>query len=298
MVPPNPAKEIDPNKLRYFSHNIYSTSWYCQCDTPKSGRSTSNGWLTDQSYLLIPTEDFSQRTELKILTKGILWYIQYNRTGLTVTLRWRIQKKFIFMITTQYSMHQKMFATTIHRNSLHCLFRGKLQVKINSLKHSRGLVQLTLTWGGPRAWRGASSVIVAWGPTWGASWRPAVVGPKPARSSTKTVPRSSLMVSRTIVIIVIIVSIATAVYEKKKLGWHIIPVIMVTIEKIVTVCTVMIKKVVYIIVTHNVNMIANNNTFLDGDFYHHRSHLVVNQSQPLSTLFLFSLLLSLSLSYR
>lgn len=62
---------------------------------------------------------------------------------------------------------------------------------------------------------------------------------------------------------------------------------MVTIEKIVTVCTVMIKKVVYIIVTHNVNMIANNNTFLDGDFYHHRSHLVVNQSQPLSTLFLF-----------
>ena len=138
-------------------------------------------------------------------------------------------------------MHQKMFATTIHRNSLHCLFRGKLQVKINSLKHSRGLVQLTLTWGGPRAWRGASSVIVAWGPTWGASWRPAVVGPKPARSSTKTVPRSSLMVSRTIVIIVIIVSIATAVYEKKKLGWHITPVIMVTIEKIVTVCTVMIK---------------------------------------------------------
>ena len=73
---------------------------------------------------------------------------------------------------------------------------------------------------------------------------------------------------------------------------------MVTIEKIVTVCTVTIKKVVYIIVTHSVNMTANNNTFLDGDFYHHRHHLVVNQSQPLSTLFLFSLLLSLSLSYR
>ena len=64
--------------------------------------------------------------------------------------------------------------------------------------------------------------------------------------------------------------------RKKKLGWRITPVIMVTIGKIVTVCTVMIKKVVYIIVTHNVNMIANNNTFLDGDFYHHRSHLVVN----------------------
>lgn len=106
------------------------------------------------------------------------------------------------------------------------------------------------------------------------------------------------MVSRTIVIIVIIVSIATAVYEKKKIrmahyisnhGDH---------RKDCDGLYSNDKKVVYIIVTHNVNMTANNNTFLDGDFYHHRYHLVVNQSQPLSTLFLFSLLLSLSLSYR
>lgn len=182
-------------------------------------------------------------------------------------------------------MHQKMFATTIHKNSLHCLFRGKLQVKINSLKHSRGLVQLTLTWGGSRAWRGASSVIVAWGPTWGASWRPAVVGPKPARSSTKTVPRSSLMVSRTIVIIVIIISIATAVYEKKKIRMAHYTSYHGDHRKDCDGLYSDDKKVVYIIVTHNVNMTATNNTFLD-------------QSQPLSTLFLFSLLLSLSLSYR
>ena len=53
--------------------------------------------------------------------------VQQNRTYCHVTMT--NPKKFIFMITTQYSMHQKMFATTIHRNSLHCLFRGKLQVK-------------------------------------------------------------------------------------------------------------------------------------------------------------------------
>ena len=79
------------------------------------------------------------------LNKGnsVVHSVQQNRIYCHVTMT--NQKKFIFMITTQYSMHQKMFATTIHRNSLHCLFRGKLQVKINSLKHSRGLVQLTLT---------------------------------------------------------------------------------------------------------------------------------------------------------
>ena len=98
-------------------------------------------------------------------------------------------------------------------------------------------------------------------------------------------------------IIVIIVSIATAVYEKKirmahytsNYGDH---------RKDCDGLYSNDKNVVYIIVTHNVNMTANNNTFLDGDFYHHHYHLVVNQLQPLSTLFLFSLLLSLSLSYR
>lgn len=227
-----------------------------------------------------------------------MWYIKYNRTGLTVTLRWRIQKKIyiydydsVLNASKNVCHHnsQKLFTLSVSR---------QVASQINSLKHSRSLVQLTLTWGGPRAWRGASSVIVAWGPTWGASWRPAVVGPKPARSSTKTIPRSSLMVSRTIVIMVIIVSIATAVYEKKKIRMAHYTSNHGDLRKDCDGLYSNDKNVVYIIVTHNVNMTANNNTFLDGDFYHHRYHLVVNQSQPLSTLFLFSLLLSLLLSYR